>query len=220
MKKVNEEVAKLATKNNPFEVQIANSFGFIKPSKLGANEFRFDAGKNIFSRNGVELEKKRIKMHVFYISPVLYCDTFFIFNANQEKRTQWAEIGFFDEEGKFGTICIYDHAIKGLYNTIKEMPENVVCSQDENGGIFLFATIQFEGLKKDKALVDENGKASNATYYVPNFTHLQDFPEALENDYKKLFENPENSAFLFAIMQSYRLLTTTKFDRETKLAVA
>lgn len=205
---------------NPFELQKSTNFAFIKPSNLGANEFRYDAGKNQFTRNGVELEKKRVKMHVFYISPVLYCDTFFLFNANQEKRTQWIEIGFFDEDGKFGTICTYDFAIKSLYNTIKEMPEGVVCSQDENGGIFLFATLQWEGAKKEKGLVDEAGKASNATYYVPVFTHLPtEFPQNLGKDYKAIFEMPENAPFSFALLASYRLLTAPRFDRETKLRI-
>lgn len=207
---------------NPFELaNVPNNFKFIKPVKLGANEFRFDAGKNLFMRNMVELDAKKIKMHIFYISPILHADTFYLFNENQEKRVQWIEIGFFDSEGKFGTICTYDNGIKSLYNAIKEMPENVTCHQDDNGGIFLFATIEWSGTKKDKALIDENGKASNATYYVLNFTHLPDaFPADLEADYKAIFENPENGAFLFALMKSYRLPNAPKFDRATKQQIA
>jgi hypothetical protein len=207
----------VATKS-PFELaSVPNNFKFIKPSKLGANEFRFDAGKNQFFRNMVELETKRIKMHIFYISPILYADTFFLFNENQEKRMQWIEIGFFDSEGKLGTICTYDNGIKSLYNAIKEMPDDVVCHQDDNRGIYLFTTIEWSGTKKDKALIDENGKASNATYFVPNFTHLpNDFPQDLKDDYKAIFENPENGAFLFALMKSYRLPNAPRFDRQTK----
>jgi hypothetical protein len=218
----NQQKTVALTTTNPFELANApKTFEFIQPVKLGCNEFRFDAGKNQFFRNMVELETKRVKMHIFYISPVLYTDTFFIFNANQEKRTQWIEIGFFDEHGKFGTICAYDNGIKSLYNAIKEMGDEVTCHQDDNGGIFLFTTIEWSGLKKDKALVDENGKASNATYYVPVFTHFPaEFPKALENDYRAIFENPENAGFLFALMKSYRLPNAQRFDRETKLPIA
>lgn len=201
---------------NPFIEKVVNSFEFIKPTKVGANDFRFDAGKNIFSRNMQNLKDESLKMHVFYISPILYCDTFFLFNSNQEKRTQWVEVGFFDTRGQFGTICLYDNGIKSLYNCIKEMPEDVVVSQDDNGGVFCFATIEFSAKDKQK-VVDEK---TTATYYVPVFKHLKEFPEGLAKDYKALFENPENAPTLFALMNSYKLPTAARFDRETKQPIS
>jgi hypothetical protein len=219
-KNQNPETVAVATQS-PFDLAKEKTlFQFIKRMPIGAHEYRFDAGKGLFMRNMNKVKDDSLKMHVFYISPVLYADSFYLFNENQEKRTQWCEIGFFNEAGEFGTIMLYDNGIKSLFNCIKEMPENVVCSKDENEGIYLFATIEFSMTDKNKTVVDSNGKESQATYYVPVFKHLQDaYPAPLMSDLELLY-NGENAMQVFALISSYRLPKVARFDRETKQRIA
>jgi hypothetical protein len=201
-------------KETPFNLaKQPHEFSFIQKMPLGAHEYRLDAGKGFFSRNQNKLKNDVLLMHVFYISPILEADTFFLFNENQEKRTQWVEVGFFNEHGEMGTIMLYDNAIKNLYNTIKELPKNVLCSQDDNGGIYLFCTLEFGMTEKEKQLTE-----SKANYYVPNFKYLGEHPEALKSDLEMLY-NGENDATVFAIMASYRIMTVPRFDRATKQRV-
>lgn len=210
-----QEVA-VATKN-PFELAKQHTpFQFIKKMPIGAHEYRFDAGKGVFLRNMNKVKDDVLKMHVFYISPVLYADTFFLFNENHERRTQWCEVGFFNEVGEFGTIMLYDNGIKSLINCIKELPEDVLCSKDDNEGIYLFATIEFGMTDKNKSITDANGKETQATYYVPTFKHLTGvYPDTLMQDLETLY-NEENAMQVYAILSSFRLPTIARFDRETK----
>lgn len=218
MSKTKNEVATTTnTTVNPFEIaKKTNEFGFIKPVSFGANEYRYNAGEGKLVRNGIDLSQNSLKMHVFYISPVLNTDTFFIFNETQADRTRWIEIGFFDENGKFSTICAYDFAINSLYHAIREMPEGVIISKDKNGGVYLFATLQWTGEKKEKSIIGEDGKPKTAKYYVPRFEHLpNDFPEALMADYKKLFYEEQYAGLVDSLKAMYRLPNATRYDRKT-----